>query len=43
MLAEKFILLIEAMIRSNGSVHQDGSPLVVSRSPHVPVRLPAAK
>jgi hypothetical protein len=38
MLAEKFILLIEAL-RSHA--HPDGSPVVVSTSPHVPVKLPS--
>jgi hypothetical protein len=37
MLAEKFILLIET-IRSR--THPDGSPRVVSTSPHIPVKLP---
>jgi hypothetical protein len=37
MLAEKFILLIETL-RSRS--HPDGSPRVVSTSPHVPVKLP---
>jgi hypothetical protein len=37
MLAEKFVLLIET-IRSRS--HPDGSPKVVSTSPHVPVQLP---
>jgi hypothetical protein len=39
MLAEKFMLLIET-IRSRS--HPDGSPRVVSTSPHVPVTLPSA-
>jgi hypothetical protein len=40
MLAEKFILLIETL-KSHAS--PDGSyPPVVSTSPHVPVKLPAA-
>ena len=43
MLAEKFILLVEALIRSESRVHPDGSPRVVSTSPHVPVTLPIAK
>jgi hypothetical protein len=43
MLSEKFILLIEALIRSTGPVHADGSPRVVSQSPHVPVTLPPEK
>jgi hypothetical protein len=38
MLSEKFILLLEAMIR--GQTHSDGSPRVVSSSPHVPIKLP---
>lgn len=39
MLAEKFILVLESLIRSRS--HPDGSPRVVSSSPHVPVRLPS--
>jgi hypothetical protein len=39
MLAEKFFLLLESLIRSQA--HSDGSPRVVSFSPHVPVKLPA--
>lgn len=44
MLAEKFILLLEALIKngSHGS-YSDGSPRVVSSSPHVPVKLPKEK
>jgi len=38
MLAEKFFLLIETL-RSH-TTHPDGSPRVVSTSPHVPVKLP---
>jgi hypothetical protein len=37
MLAEKFFLLLETL-RSH--VQVDGSPRVVSSSPHVPVQLP---
>jgi hypothetical protein len=37
MLAEKFFLMLEALKRSR---YADGSPRVVSTSPHVPVRLP---
>ena len=37
MLAEKFILALETLIRSR--THPDGSPRVASTSPHVPVRL----
>jgi hypothetical protein len=40
MLAEKFFLLLE-MLKSR--THPDGSPRVVSSSPHVPVRLPSSK
>ena len=39
MLAEKFILLMETL-KSQAS--PDGAPRVVSASPHVPVKLPAA-
>lgn len=38
MLAEKFILLLETLL--DGQPHSDGSPRVVSTSPHVPVKLP---
>jgi hypothetical protein len=38
MLAEKFIVYLETLIRSQA--HSDGSPRVVSTSPHVPVTLP---
>jgi hypothetical protein len=38
MLAEKFILLIETL-RSRR--HPDGSPRVISTSPHIPVNLPS--
>ena len=37
MLAEKFILLIEAL---RPHTYPDGGPIVVSTSPHVPVKLP---
>jgi hypothetical protein len=37
MLAEKFILYLETLIRS--PAHADGSPRIVSSSPHVPVTL----
>jgi len=37
MLAEKFFLYLETLIRSRS--HSDGSPRVVSTSPHVPVAL----
>ncbi len=38
MLAEKFILLLETLL--HGQTHSDGSPRVVSTSPHIPVKLP---
>jgi hypothetical protein len=40
MLAEKFMLLLEAL-RTRDS-YADGSPRVISTSPHVPVQLPAS-
>ena len=40
MLAEKFFLLLE-MLKSR--TYPDGSPRVVSSSPHVPVKLPNAR
>ncbi len=47
MLAEKFILLLEALIKSDRvgtlSSYADGAPRVTSTSPHVPVKLPGAK
>ena len=42
MLAEKFILVLESLIRG-GRSYPDGSPRVVSTSPHVPVTLPSQK
>jgi hypothetical protein len=42
MLAEKFFLYLEALIKSQHS-HSDGSPRVISSSPHVPVKLPGTK
>jgi hypothetical protein len=46
MLAEKFCLLLESLIRTewliSGQTHSDGGPRVVSFSPHVPVKLPSA-
>jgi hypothetical protein len=45
MLSEKFILMLEAMFKSNGKSDNrgfpDGSARVVSTSPHVPVKLAA--
>ena len=44
MLAEKFFLYLEALIKSQQALtYTDGSPRVVSSSPHVPVRLPERK
>jgi hypothetical protein len=39
MLAEKFILLLEALKSSSDRGYADGAPRVVSTSPHVPVKL----
>jgi hypothetical protein len=39
MLSEKFFLLLESMIRQQA--RSDGSPRIVSSSPHVPVQLPS--
>jgi hypothetical protein len=41
MLSEKFILILEAILKSNNRSFPDGAPRVVSTSPHVPVKLPA--
>jgi hypothetical protein len=44
MLAEKFMLFIEALISANTrSGYPDGAPRVVSTSPHMPVNLPGPK
>ena len=40
MLAEKFFLMLESLIKTQGRTHADGSPRVISTSPHVPVQLP---
>ena len=40
MLAERFFLILESLIRTQGLVHTDGSPRVISSSPHVPVQVP---
>ena len=42
MLAEKFILTLEALLR-NSSQYPGGSVRVKTTSPHVPVQLPAKK
>jgi len=41
MLAEKFFLILESLIKARGQTHSDGSPRVVSTSPHIPMQLPA--
>jgi hypothetical protein len=41
MLAEKFMLFLEALIKSK--THADGGPRVISTSPHVPVNLSTRK
>jgi hypothetical protein len=43
MLSEKFILMLEALLKSQEHGYADGAPRVVSTSPHVPVKLPPAK
>jgi hypothetical protein len=43
MLAEKFMLTLESLIRTQGPIRADGSPRVVSTSPHVPVQLPVQR
>lgn len=42
MLAEKFIILIEALIKDRNHVpaYADGAPRVISSAAHVPVILP---
>jgi hypothetical protein len=40
MLVEKFVLMLESLIRTQGQTHSDGSPKVVSTSPHIPIQLP---
>ena len=39
MLAEQFFIYLEALIRTQRDSYSDGSPKVVSSSPHVPVRV----
>jgi hypothetical protein len=43
MLAEKFMLFLEALISVNKRDYPDGAPRVVSTSPHIPVKLPSLK
>jgi hypothetical protein len=40
MLAEKFLLLLETL---KSHSYADGSPRVVSSSPHVPIKLPGGR
>lgn len=40
MLAEKFMLVLEALLKSKEREYPDGAPRVVSTSPHVPAKLP---
>jgi len=42
MLAEKFFLVLESLIRGDRT-YPNGSPRVISTSPHVPVTLPNRK
>jgi hypothetical protein len=43
MLSEKFILVLEAILKSSGRAYPDGAPRIVSTPPHVPIKLPASK
>jgi len=43
MLAEKFIIFLEALRRCDDSRHADGAPKVTYTSQHVPVKLPENK
>jgi hypothetical protein len=40
MLAEKFFLMLESLIKTRDQSHANGGPRVVSTSPLVPVQLP---
>ncbi|WP_275198494.1 hypothetical protein [Bradyrhizobium sp. CSA207] len=42
MLAEKFFLVLESLIRSDRT-YPDGSPRVISTAAHIPVKLPGQK
>ena len=44
MLAEKYLLLLETIrsLAERGPAYPDGSPKVISTSPHVPVQLARA-
>jgi hypothetical protein len=41
MLAERFFILLESLIRTQRDAYSDGSPRIVSSSPHIPVKLPS--
>ena len=43
MLAEKFILFLESLIRSQSRSYPDGSPRVLSTSPFVQIKPSSAK
>ncbi len=43
MLAENFMLFLEALISAKTRSYPDGAPRVVSTSPHVPVKLAGPK
>lgn len=42
MLAEKFFLVLESLIRGDRT-YPDGSPRIISTSAHTPVKLPGQK
>lgn len=42
MLAEKFFLVLESLIRGD-RIYPDGSPRIISTSAHIPVKLPSQK
>jgi hypothetical protein len=44
MLAEKYMLLLETIrsLAEHSQAYADGSPRIISTSPHVPVQLPRA-
>jgi hypothetical protein len=42
MLSEKFFLVLESLIRGDRP-YPDGSPRIISTSPHVPMMLPSQK
>lgn len=42
MLSEKFFLVLESLIRGDRT-YPDGSPRIISTSPHVPMKLPSQK